>query len=515
MNKPFSIPQRQSKVGILVIFLAAFFKILKSLWVLGVYFLLGKHEGNILLYILLGLGVLGIVVLFFSILHYKNFKFHIDYKQKEFVLQKGVFSTEFINIPFDKIQQVYFKRSIVQRIIDVYEVAIDTAGSSDKEVTIKALSREKADSLRRILMDLAAEESTSENEVENRIETENATSSTTSVRNRVVWKHQLEVLDLLKLGLTSNYLRGIWLIFLFFGTIMNELNQLKIENTYLDRGVEYLDQNYTSTSAVLFVLIVALIFTFLVGIVISTIEIFVKYFNLKLIQTPSSLDLEMGLKTNTRTSLKPRRVQLLRFSTNPIQKKLNLYEAEVSLASSSDQLQNKKSKIKIPGLAKEKLQKIKEFLYNRSEENSVKIKPNRILLVRRIFWSLIPLVLAFIPVVIFSWYEWQVILPISLIYLVISVFFNKKYYESISVEFTENFIIKKHGFWNQETEILELYKLQSITINQPIWFRKRGLYNLVFHTAGGDLSFPLVKEEVLKNLNYSFYKIETSHKAWM
>ena len=65
------------------------------------------------------------------------------------------------------------------------------------------------------------------------------------------------------------------------------------------------------------------------------------------------------------------------------------------------------------------------------------------------------------------------------------------------------------------TEILELYKLQSITINQPIWFRKRGLYNLVFHTAGGDLSFPLVKEEVLKNLNYSFYKIETSHKAWM
>ncbi len=514
MNKPFSQPQLQSKIGILVIFLATFFKILKSLWVLGVYFLLGKHEGNILLYVLLGLGVLGIIVLIFSILHYKNFKFHIDYHQKEFVLQKGVFSTEFINIPFDKIQQVYFKRSIVQRIIDVYEVAIDTAGSSDKEVTIKALSKDKADSLRSILMDLAAEESTGDNEVENEIEAENATS-TTSARNRVEWKHQLEVLDLLKLGLTSNYLRGIWLIFLFFGTIMNELNQLKIENTYLDQGVEYLDQNYTSPSAVIFVLIIALIFTFLVGIVISTVEIFIKYFNLKLTQTPSSLDLEMGLKTNTRTSLKPRRIQLLRLSTNPIQKRLNLYEAEVALASSSDQLQNQKSKIKIPGLAKEKLQKIKEFLYNRSEETSAKIKPHQILLGRRIFWSLIPLALAFIPVVIFSWYEWKVILPIYLIYLGVSVFFNKKYYESISIEFTENFIIKKHGFWNQQTEILELYKLQSITVKQPVWFRKRGLYHLVFHTAGGDLSFPLVKEKVLKNLNYSFYKIEISNKAWM
>lgn len=513
MNEPFSTPQRQSKVGIITIALEGFYKLTKAFWVFGAYLLL-KDGSKTWFYLIMGLVCILLFALLIGILRYKKFKFHIDYNQEEFVLQKGVFSTEFINIPFDKIQQVYFKRSIIQRIIDVYEVAIDTAGSSDKEVTIKALSKEKADSLQSILMDLAAEESTSDNEVENEIEAKNATS-TTSAKNRVEWKHQLSIPDLLKLGLTSNYLRGIWLIFLFFGTIMNELNQLKIENTYLDQGVEYLDQNYTSPSAVIFVLIIALIFTFLVGIVISTVEIFIKYFNLKLTQTPSSLDLEMGLKTNTRTSLKPRRVQLLRLSTNPIQKKLDLYEAEVALASSADQLQNKKSKIKIPGLAKGKLQKIKEFLYNRSEETSTKIKPHQILLVRRIFWSLIPLVLAFIPVVIFSWYEWKIILPIYLIYLGVSVFFNWKYYKSISVEFTENFIIKKHGFWNQQTEILELYKLQSITVKQPLWFRKRGLHNLIFHTAGGDLSFPLVTEEVLRNLNYSFYKIETSNRAWM
>ncbi|SHI77754.1 putative membrane protein [Mesonia phycicola] len=514
MNKPFTQPQNQSKVGILVIFTSSFYKILRAVLISFAYFLFSSNS-KAKLYILLGFGIVGLLSLIYSFFYYKKFKFHIDYKQKEFVLQKGVFSTEYINIPFDKIQQVYFKRSIIQRIINVYEVAIDTAGSSQKEVTIKALSKEKAEDLRSILMDLAAEENLEEVEYEVETVNDSAINPNFTKKQKVEWKHQLGILDLLKLGLTSNYLRGIWLIFIFFSTIMNELSQLKIENPYIDQGVEYLDKNYTSSSAIIFVLLMAVVLTFIAGIVISTIEIFIKYFNLTLTQTTSSLDLEMGLKTNTRTSLKPRRVQLLRLSTNPIQKRLNLYEAEVSLASSSDEIQGKKGKIRIPGLAKEKLQKIKEFLFNKADETSEAIKPHHFLIFRRVMLSLIPLAIAFIPVVIFSWYEWKIILPFIFIYIGLSFVLNKMYYQSISIEFTESFIIKKHGIWNQETEILELFKLQSVTVKQPLWFKKRKVYNLEFHTAGGDLSFPLVREEVLKNLNYSFYKIETSTKAWM
>ena len=161
MNKAFAKPQLQSKIGILVIFTSSFYKVLKAVLISFAYLLFSsnakakRERGG-------GGGVVGLLSLIYSFFYYKKFKFHIDYEQKEFVLQKGVFSTEFINIPFDKIQQVYFKRSIVQRIINVYEVAIDTAGSSQKEVTIKALSKEKADALRSILMDLAAEENTDE-----------------------------------------------------------------------------------------------------------------------------------------------------------------------------------------------------------------------------------------------------------------------------------------------------------------------------------------------------------------
>ena len=155
MNKAFAKPQLQSKIGILVIFTSSFYKVLKAVLISFAY-LLFSSNAKAKLYILLGFGVVGLLSLIYSFFYYKKFKFHIDYEQKEFVLQKGVFSTEFINIPFDKIQQVYFKRSIIQRVINVYEVAIDTAGSSQKEVTIKALSKEKADLIIQVCDELLA-----------------------------------------------------------------------------------------------------------------------------------------------------------------------------------------------------------------------------------------------------------------------------------------------------------------------------------------------------------------------
>ncbi|MFD2433194.1 PH domain-containing protein [Mesonia maritima] len=74
---------------------------------------------------------------------------------------------------------------------------------------------------------------------------------------------------------------------------------------------------------------------------------------------------------------------------------------------------------------------------------------------------------------------------------------------------------KKSGVWNQTIERLELYKLQSVTVKQPFWYKKRDLYNVVFHTAGGDLAYRALPAEILKEMNYSLYKIETSTKAWM
>lgn len=88
-------------------------------------------------------------------------------------------------------------------------------------------------------------------------------------------------------------------------------------------------------------------------------------------------------------------------------------------------------------------------------------------------------------------------------------------FKSLNLNITEDFIFKKYGVWNKTEERIEIYKLQSISVHQPMWYRKRRLLNIVFHTAGGDVSYKAVKKDLLPYLNYMLYKIEADKRSWM
>jgi putative membrane protein len=244
-------------------------------------------------------------------MYYRRFLFHIDYSKEEFVLQKGVFSTEDIAISFDKIQQVYLKRSLVQRLINVYSVIIETAGSKEDEVSIKAVSREDARLLTDILMKAKKEAVEIADEPGDEVRPEVAKPQTK------LWTHKLDVLTLLKIGISSNYGRGFALVLAFFATIYNELNSFFRD--YEEEFSEYYEQVPDFTQS-LSLMVILFMFLLIISILITVLEVFIKYFGLKLVQTRESLDLEMGLKTNTRVSLQPRRVQLMQVVTNPVQK---------------------------------------------------------------------------------------------------------------------------------------------------------------------------------------------------
>lgn len=485
--------------GIVLIFLTTIFKFLRSFWVLGVYLVLKTPAGPILFYILLGLAVTSFLLLIYSFLYYRNFLFHIDYKKEEFVLQKGVISTENIAISFDRIQQVYFKRSLLERIINVYSVIIDTAGSKSEEVKISAISKHDADALAAILTRVKNKN------LEEPLEREE------EMAPHETWTYKLDVLALLKIGISSNYARGLGLVLAFFMTLYNELNTF-FKDYQEDLGEYYETVPNVLDSVGLFsILVILLLF---VSIAITMLEVFVKYFGLKLTQTRDNMELEMGLKTNTKVSLQPRRVQLMQIVTNPVQKWLNLYEARIALASSENSLQKKK--IKIPGLGAAEVLKVQNFLFGdiRSSFKET-FRPHRIMLVRRFLIVLLPLVLSYL---LFYWKEYinfnlWVVLAIG--YLILGITYQIWKYNSLELIFSDEFLLKKQGVWNKREESIEIFKMQGITVKQPIWYRKRRMVNLQFHTAGGDVSFRAVKKTVYPYLNYILYKVESSTKRWM
>ena len=58
---------------------------------------------------------------------YKNFQFKIE--NEHFILKQGILKKTNTSIPFDRIQNINFKQNIIQQIIGVFEVSIETAGS--------------------------------------------------------------------------------------------------------------------------------------------------------------------------------------------------------------------------------------------------------------------------------------------------------------------------------------------------------------------------------------------------
>src|SRR5690606_29320447 len=70
----------------------------------------------------------------------------------EFILEKGIWNKEQIIIQLDKIVQVNIEQHFAQRLVEVYAVSIDTAGSTQSEVKIPALDKPVAMALKQALM---------------------------------------------------------------------------------------------------------------------------------------------------------------------------------------------------------------------------------------------------------------------------------------------------------------------------------------------------------------------------
>lgn len=497
----FSKPQRQSKLGLVLIFATSLFHLIRNLWVVVVYFFFKDFDIQTLVTVTIGVVAVLFLTLGYSIVYFLKFKFHIDEKNEEFILEKGVFSSDVINIPFNKIQQVNFKRNILQRIVGVYSVMIETAGSHDKEVEIKALSKEKADVLAGRLMLLKKKVQTKEPE-------EHVISEGIVQEKDITvpeWEHKVSVATLVKLGLTSNYLRGLGILVAFYFTLRE---QFMLEDTLPGEMSKPPDfaQNVTFLMVILFLV---------VGMIVTVAKTVVEYYGLHVEKFNDSLQVEMGLRNNIRVNIRANRVQMMQILVNPIQQWLDLYKLKISLASSENDLE--KNQIKIPGLPMQVVEQVKQYFYDTTLPERHVILPNKLLILRRIMRSTIPLLVGLIIAYFYRDYlNLSYILIVAGIFLVLSSVYQFYYVKNLKLFFSEGFLIKKSGVWIRNTQILEMFRLQAVSMHRPIWYRHSELTNLVFHSAGGDISFPIVDENEVKPLvNYLLYKIESTERPWM
>ena len=139
----FSQFQKQSKFGSIVFF---FDTVRKNIYNF-IYVFLPALQGYFLLsvaifvLVLVGIGI-------FSFINYYYFTYKFDFNKSAFIIEKGFFTKTKLSIPFEKIQQINFNQNLIHKIFNLYEVQMDTAGSDNTEVDIKAVSKEIAEDLK-------------------------------------------------------------------------------------------------------------------------------------------------------------------------------------------------------------------------------------------------------------------------------------------------------------------------------------------------------------------------------
>ena len=492
----FSEFSKQSPKGIIVLYFKQIYTTLKLFWILLFFAIkdfskFSKIGEN---YIYLGILVVLLFFLIRAFLIYKNFLFKID--NNHFILQQGIISKTNTSIPFHRIQNINFKQNLVQQIINVYEVSIETAGSTDTEIAIKALNFEDANNLKSVILD-----SKEINESVVKQSTEKPFL-------------KISILELFKVSLTENHLRNL---FLFFAILLGFFQQIQqIADSFGE--TETLDgfiKDSTNAVSTSFILVFSLlVFLTITAFITSFVRIFLVHFNLSAYLKKDAFEINQGLFTKKSIILKKQKIQNITVSTNPLKRLIGISYITFKQAVSGKINQKNEKVIKIVGCKKNQVDDVKTNLYDFKDiEAQVKMYPDTYYKKRVYFFNLLFLVIIYVSIYIFTepFFLYSLVLILPIYGFLIQKKIKKRFYK-----LNDEMIVVGNGMIETHHTYLELFKVQNIKLKQTIFQQRSNVTDLVLQTASGKITVPCLSySKAIEMYNHILYKVETSHKSWM
>ncbi|RZK44143.1 MAG: hypothetical protein EOO90_00335 [Pedobacter sp.] len=500
MTYDFSKPQRQSAAGIIIMAANGIVRVIRATIIPIVIFLV-KSNSKMLMYTS-GAAIIALVIVFiFSYLSYRKFTFFLDGDKQEFIINKGIFSKTLLTIQLDKIQQVNINQSLLQKLIGVYSLQIDTPGGDANEVSIKAIDEKVAYSLKEHLLHGSKEELTLQAE-----QTTEATPEKPFLK--------LSPNTLLKVGLTSNYSSSFALLFGFVYAIFHNAKDLLKAFDSDDGQIETAIK--AGISIVSVGILVAVIICALLAI--NIIRTYVKYSNFEIVKHKLSLLISSGLFAKKNTLLNPAKVQITAYSQNYFQKKFNLMNLELKQINTGNALNEDRTPmahIQVPGCDESEKDQLLTIILGRIPEQGLTFSPNfRFLNLPILFGTILPL-----GVFLIFWYyfdEVRPFYPLAMMYFFLSLLLTYISYRRHRLTVSRDFIIKKSGIWEVSHEIIFPHKIQAITTSQYPWHKALDIGHVSLHTAAGVIHFGFGNfTEIKKLVNYWLYQVESSSEEWM
>lgn len=497
MKHDFSAPQRQSLLGIFIMSADSFQSSIRALFpVLLVSLFQGKNKYHFVFLIV----VFVVAALVSGYFKFRYFTFYIDENDREFIVKKGVFGKTRIAIPLNKIQQVNLSQSLLQKILKVYSLQVDTAGSAKTEVHIKAMTARSANLLKeRLLLNSPV------------LDFENDNIQNTPETKQAPFIH-IGLDSLLKTGITSNYVRSFGILLAFFISTWQHLDDFM---RYTETDDSFLDE-YLSMAFVIRSLAAITVFILVMTLIVNLVRTVLRFYNFKVTKEENALLLSYGLLNTRNIILRPDKVQIVTVGGNFFQKKFDIVDLKIKQASDIE-MSNERAKMlmEIPGVSNNEKDVLLQFLLEKMPERGFEVLPN----FRKVIFEIFKFII--IPVGLFYGYTelfpestpLLACIPFYIAFVGILIFFA---FKNSRLFISPDFIIRQRGAWDVDNDILAPHKIQSIKLQQLFWQKWSDVGVIKLYTAGGHISFGLANFTQLKKLaNYWLYQVETTNKHWM
>lgn len=491
-----TLPTRQSVKGLVFIFFYSVQQAVRMFWaIIAVLVLQRNIFGN---QFILGISIAAILILLIThtILYYLNFYFYVS--GGEFILKKGYLRKKVISIPLERIQSVNTKQNLIQQVLNVVSLEIDTAGTVGKELKIHALELNFAKELQNHLRAEKKKSGSAEIQQE---------EVTTEIAEQLILK--LSPTDLFKIGISQNHLRAALIIIAFGGQLFQQVQDLFKEKTedYSNEFIAFL----SGSGAALIAFMV--IFFLLISILFSLFRTLLKYFDFKLLKKEDNYRIESGLLNKRNIIVPHNKVQELIWETGPLKQIFGIYHLSFKQAVSGQQNRKSQQVVDAPGCLSEHLELLKTDLFGEDQlSEKTKFYSNNFYFRRLwILFGWVPVVLA-TPFLYAQWQFWVGAVMWLLLSAVYCRLMLKKRYFSI----TNDQIRISSGAVSHKWKQMELYKIQAVEFRQTIFQKRRALASLHLMNAAGTATIPYIDETMAKRIyDYLLYHTEISDKRWM
>lgn len=264
------------------------------------------------------IAAIGLLSVFGAIAQYYFTKYGVE--RDQLVIRSGVFVKQERTIPLDRIQNINLTRTVAHRMFGLADVQIETASGQGAEASLSALSFEAAERLKSDLMGRPASADKSPSSV--------ADSAPPAVDERVVY--QASVRELLLAGATENRALAIALAIFGLWATFSRGNEAEAALELAERSSGFMA--YLQSAPVAIVAVMVTLAFILFGWAVSIVSTFLTYGGFILTLGPGRLRRRYGLLNVVENVVPIRRIQVVRWKENPIQRRLRVAKVFVETA---------------------------------------------------------------------------------------------------------------------------------------------------------------------------------------